>query len=453
MLKYIGKKVLIAIATVFVLATATFFLMKLIPGDPFLNDKIPVAVQDKQRAFYGLDKPVPQQYLTYMNNLLHGDLGYSIKKTGKTVVDIIKEAFPVSAKLGLISLLFAEAVGLFFGILCAQFRGKWPDYLLMVVAVLGIALPSMVLGPILRMIFGVKLGILPVTGWGKPNQIILPALVLGLGTVAGNTRNMRASMLAITTQDYVKTARAKGLSPIRVVLKHQFKNSLAQFIKICATGGVSSAVDDFNDIEFSPEEIRVIVEEAARHNTYVTAHCTGTEGTKQAIKNGVKCIEHGVLLDEECVQMMAEKNIPLVTTLSVSLGLADMKGLPDFMTKKAKALGDASKHSFALAHQYGIRVALGTDYSNSPNTPFHEIGKEFYSLTRCGYTNMEAIKAGTINGAYLMKSDDKFGSLEAGKLADLVVVDGDPSEDIMLLANADHVRLVMIGGEIKKNTL
>lgn len=108
MLKYIGKKVLIAIATVFVLATATFFLMKLIPGDPFLNDKIPVAVQDKQRAFYGLDKPVPQQYLTYMNNLLHGDLGYSIKKTGKTVVDIIKEAFPVSAKLGLISLLFAR---------------------------------------------------------------------------------------------------------------------------------------------------------------------------------------------------------------------------------------------------------------------------------------------------------------------------------------------------------
>lgn len=224
MLKYIGKKVLIALATIFVLATATFFLMKLIPGDPFLNDKIPIAVQDKQRAFYGLDKPVPQQYLTYMNNLLHGDLGYSIKKTGKTVVDIIKEAFPVSAELGLISLFFAEAVGLLFGILCAQFRGKWPDYLLMVVAVLGIALPSMVLGPILRMIFGVKLGILPVTGWGKPNQIILPALVLGLGTVAGNTRNMRASMLAITTQDYVKTARAKGLSPVRVVLKHQFKN-------------------------------------------------------------------------------------------------------------------------------------------------------------------------------------------------------------------------------------
>lgn len=234
--------------------------------------------------------------------------------------------------------------------------------------------------------------------------------------------------------------------------RQQFREG-AQFIKVCATGGVSSAVDDFNDIEFSPEEMRVIVEEAARHNTYVTAHCTGTEGTKQAIRNGVKCIEHGVLLDEECVQLMAEKDIPLVTTLSVSLGIADMKGLPEYMMKKAKALGNASKHSFELAHQYGIRVALGTDYSNSPNTPYHEIGKEFYSLTRCGYSNMEAIKAGTINGAYLMKSDDKFGSLEAGKLADLVVINGDPSKDIMLLADADNVRLVMIGGEIKKNTL
>lgn len=93
MLKYIGKKVLIALATIFVLATATFFLMKLIPGDPFLNDKIPIAVQDKQRAFYGLDKPVPQQYLTYMNNLLHGDLGYSIKKTGKPLWTSLRKPF------------------------------------------------------------------------------------------------------------------------------------------------------------------------------------------------------------------------------------------------------------------------------------------------------------------------------------------------------------------------
>lgn len=233
------------------------------------------------------------------------------------------------------------------------------------------------------------------------------------------------------------------------MVRQQFREG-AQFIKICATGGVSSAIDDYNDVEFSPEELRVIVEEAARHNTYVTAHCTGTKGTKEAIKYGVGCIEHGVLLDEECVQMMAAKGIPLVTTLSVSLGLAEMKGLPEHVMRKAAKLKDASKHSFELAHRYGIRVALGTDYSNSRNTPFREIGKEFYSLTRCGYNNMEAIKAGTINGAYLMKSEKEFGSLEAGKLADLVVVKGNPLEDIRLLAHADHIAYVMIGGKFVK---
>lgn len=230
MFKYIVQKVCIAVLTVFVLATATFFLMKLIPGDPFLNDKIPVEVQEKQKAYYGLDKPVAVQYITYMKNLLKGDLGLSLKKTGRTVVSIIKEAFPVSAKLGLVSLLFSETIGLLFGILCAQFKNKWPDYLLMVVAVLGIALPSMVLGPLLRYFLGVKLAILPVTGWGSVNQIIMPAFVLGLGTVAGNTRGMRASMLGVTTQDYIKTARAKGLPAVRVVMKHEFKNSMVPIL-------------------------------------------------------------------------------------------------------------------------------------------------------------------------------------------------------------------------------
>jgi oligopeptide transport system permease protein len=230
MFKYIGQKLLIAVATVFVLATATFFLMKLIPGDPFANDKVPEAVQEKQRAYYGLDKSVPEQYVIYMKNLLQGDLGYSMKKTGKTVVDIIKEAFPVSAKLGLFSLVIAEAVGILFGILCAQFRGKWPDYLLMLTAILGIALPSMVIGPMIRYFFGVQLKILPVSGWGSFKQMIMPAFVLGLGTIAGNTRSMRASMLATTTQDYIKTAKSKGISPVKVVLKHQLKNSLVPII-------------------------------------------------------------------------------------------------------------------------------------------------------------------------------------------------------------------------------
>lgn len=232
-------------------------------------------------------------------------------------------------------------------------------------------------------------------------------------------------------------------------VRQQFRDG-AEFIKICATGGVSSAVDNVNDVQFSVEELKVMIEEAARHGTYVTAHCTGTAGTLQALKAGIGCVEHGVMLDEECIEIMKEKNIPLVTTLSVALGIADMKNLPDFMMKKAVSVKESAMHSFQMAHEAGIRVALGTDYSNSQNTPFKQIGKEFYSLTRCGYTPMEAIKAGTINGAYLMRKDREIGSLEVGKLADLVVVDGNPLEDIRCLSDADHVKLVMIGGNVVK---
>ena len=232
-------------------------------------------------------------------------------------------------------------------------------------------------------------------------------------------------------------------------VRRQFREG-AEFIKICATGGVSSAIDDYNDQGFSPEELKVIIDETHRHNTYVTAHCTGTAGTKAALKAGIDCVEHGVMLDEECVQIMKKNNVPLVTTLSVALGLADMKNLPPHMMRKAQGVKEASMRSFHLAHEYGIMVALGTDYSNSPNTPFSEIGREFYSLTRCGYTPMEAIKAGTINGAKLMKRAHEIGTIEAGKLADLVLVQGNPLDDIQVLAHADNVKLVLIGGKEQK---
>ncbi len=230
MTRYILKKVLTAVITVFVLATLTFFLMKAIPGDPFLSDKVPPNVQEIQRAYYGLDKPVPEQYVNYLKNLLQGDLGMSMKKTGKSVVSIIAETFPVSAKLGLIALFFAECIGILFGILCAHFRNRYPDYILMVISVIGIAFPSVVLGPLVRYLFGVKLAILPVTGWGGIEHIILPAFVLGLSTVATTTRNMRASMLGVLSQDYIKTAKSKGITPKRVVVKHELKNALVPIV-------------------------------------------------------------------------------------------------------------------------------------------------------------------------------------------------------------------------------
>lgn len=245
MWKYIVKKVSIAILTVFVLATLTFFLVKLLPGDPFLNDKVPAAVQEKQRAYYGLDKPVVEQYFVYMGNLLHGDLGTSLKQVGRSVVNIIKESFPVSASLGLTSFIISQLVGVLFGILCAQFKDKLPDYILMIVAILGIALPSMVLGPLLRYFFGVKLMWLPVAGWGNLKQTVLPVVVLSMSGIAGSTRSMRASMLAVTTQDYIKTARAKGLSPVKVVLRHQLKNSLVPIISNMGVGLASVMMGSF----------------------------------------------------------------------------------------------------------------------------------------------------------------------------------------------------------------
>ena len=226
MLKYILKKVWIAVLTVFVLATITFFLMKLIPGDPFASEKIKPQVREIIKAYYGLDKPVWQQYLTYLWNLLHGDLGTSMAKSGRSVFNIIRDTFPVSAKLGLIAFFFGEVTGLIFGVICAQFRGKLPDFLLMILAIVGIALPSMVVGPMIRYFFGVKLGWFKVTGWGTVNQIVMPAFCLALGSIAGLTRSMRASMLKVTTEDYVKTARAKGLNTFEVVWRHELKNSL-----------------------------------------------------------------------------------------------------------------------------------------------------------------------------------------------------------------------------------
>lgn len=227
---YIGKRIIISVLTVFVLATVTFFLVKILPGDPFLNEDVPEEIQQRQLEYYGLDRPIIEQYFRYMGNLLKGELGTSLKYLGREVSSVIGECFPISAKLGLLSVLFSYLIGLTFGVLSAQFKNRWPDYVLMVVAIFGVAMPSMVIGPLMRYFFGVKLGVLPVSGWGTLSQAIMPAFVLSLSGIAGSTRNMRASMLGVTTQDYIKTAQSKGLSKIKIVLRHELKNSLIPII-------------------------------------------------------------------------------------------------------------------------------------------------------------------------------------------------------------------------------
>ena len=224
-------------------------------------------------------------------------------------------------------------------------------------------------------------------------------------------------------------------------VREQFRMG-AKFIKICATGGVSSPTDRVDDVQFSPEELRAIVGEAKRHHSYVCAHCTGYEGAYQALLAGVSCIEHGVMLTQREIDLMAETGAFLVSTLSVSLGV-----------EKAVMCAEANKKTIAMARKAGIRIALGTDYSNSKNTPYLENGREFEAMTRAGMTPMEAVRAGTINAAAVMDMEDSIGSLTAGKLADIVIVDGNPLEDIFCLTHADHVKLVIKDGKIEKNTL
>ncbi len=225
MLRYVCKRIVLAVLTVVVLATATFFLSKILPGNPFLDEKVPVEIQQRQLAYYGLDKPVIVQYGIYMRNLLRGDLGTSLKYYGREVTAIIREGFPVSAVLGLVALFLGQLLGWSFGIIAAQFKNRYPDYLIMLLAIAGVALPSMVLGPILRYFLGVRLGILPVAGWGTWQHFVLPVLVLMFESVGSTARSMRANMLNVSTQDYMKTARAKGMHPFKVVMRHQFKNA------------------------------------------------------------------------------------------------------------------------------------------------------------------------------------------------------------------------------------
>lgn len=244
---------------------------------------------------------------------------------------------------------------------------------------------------------------------------------------------------------------ADGVTECIQGVRNQFRAG-AKFIKICATGGVSSPTDRVDDVQFSPEELKAIVDEAKRHHTYVCAHCTGYEGAYQSILAGVQCIEHGVMLTQREIDLMAQKDLTLVTTLWISLNVANLPGFPDWMHEKALKCADANRETIRMARKAGVRIALGTDFSNSKNTPYLKLGREFEAMVDAGMTEMEAIQAGTVNAAYLMKMED-LGALKAGYLADITVTDGNPLKNISCLADASHITLVMANGQIVKNRL
>jgi len=231
MVKYIVKRVVLAAVTIFLVATITFFLMKLVPGGPFIAEKsISAQAQAALNAKFGLDKPVFVQYKNYMLGALHGDFSLSLKQRGRTVSDIIFSKFPVSARLGGISVLVALSLGIPLGSVAALNRGKWVDQLIIVIATCGIAFPSFVICTVGMYLFGVHLKWLPTLGLTSPAHYILPVFALSFYPTAYITRLMRSSMLDIIGQDYMRTARAKGLSQSRSLFKHALRNAILPVI-------------------------------------------------------------------------------------------------------------------------------------------------------------------------------------------------------------------------------
>lgn len=232
MLKYILKRFVISVLTVFVLAGSVFLLMQALPGDPFSGEKMTPQVRANLEKIYGFDQPLYVRFFRYMGNLVQGDFGVSMKHQSQKVNDLIKTTFPVSADLGIRALLLAISAGLFFGIVAALLQRHWLRYLVMLVAIIGISVPDFIMGSVLQYVFAFRGGLFPVAGWGEMRHAFLPALALSFYTMASISRFMRASMLNVVGQDYIKTARAKGLPLYKIVLRHQLRNALLPVVTI-----------------------------------------------------------------------------------------------------------------------------------------------------------------------------------------------------------------------------
>ncbi|HOC52967.1 MAG TPA: ABC transporter permease [Caldisericia bacterium] len=227
MKKYILNRLISMIIVLFIVATLTFFLAKAIPGGPFTKEKkLPDAVLKNLEKKYNLDAPLWKQYTDYMLDLLKGDLGPSFRYDALTVNDIIKKGFPVSALLGFISILLAIIIGIPAGVISSLKQNSWRDNIVMFFSILGISIPNFILATLLMYIFGLKLGILPIAGWGNFSNLILPSITLAAYPTAFIARMTRSSMLEVLSQDYIKTARSKGLSEYVVIFKHGLKNAI-----------------------------------------------------------------------------------------------------------------------------------------------------------------------------------------------------------------------------------
>ena len=237
MWRYMLKRLALSVVTIWFIATATFFGMHAVPGDLLTSDKATSAkIRANLEAEYGLDKPLTTQYFVFLRNLCRGDLGISFTQENRRVNDIIREHFPVSATLGILAVVFAGLGGVLWGALTALYRNRLPDTIIMFLVILGISVPSFVIAAIgqlslvnLNNLAGTS--ILPVGGWGTVQHMILPAMVLGLSTMAYLTRLMRSSMLEIVNSDYPATA-TKGLPSTQIFSRHQLPNAVLPVVTV-----------------------------------------------------------------------------------------------------------------------------------------------------------------------------------------------------------------------------
>jgi oligopeptide transport system permease protein len=228
-IKYILKRILLAVLTVFIICAITFFSMHAVPGGPFNREKaMSEATVAALNARYGMDKPVGEQFFLYIKGILHGDFGVSLKN-GREITSIIGESFPVSARLGISAMVVALILGTVFGSIAALMRNKLPDRIIVFFTTLLTAVPSFVLATLLLLVFCIKLGWIPV--WSSTsNNYLLPVLALSAYPMAYITRLSKTSMLDALSQDYIRTARAKGVSRTKMIFKHALRNSLIPVI-------------------------------------------------------------------------------------------------------------------------------------------------------------------------------------------------------------------------------
>ena len=227
MLRFITSRLLQSFLALYIVITATLFMVRFVPGGPFTAERaVPKEILRNLEAHYGLNQPLYRQYFAYVGSLLHGDFGPSFKYSNRTVNEILADKLPVSIELGFWSLGVALTLGLSLGVIAAIRRNTWIDYLASAIGMTGISVPSFVIGPLCVLVFAIHLGWVNASGWYSATDRILPAIVLGLAYAAPISRLTRGGMLEVLNQDYIRTARAKGASELRVIFKHALRGGL-----------------------------------------------------------------------------------------------------------------------------------------------------------------------------------------------------------------------------------